>query len=62
MNENLVLNCPEVMTPEQVAELLQVSSKTVYKLLHSKELTCFTIGKYYRITKHSLLKFMQHSP
>ena len=39
MNENLVLNCPEVMTPEQVAELLQVSSKTVYKLLHSKELT-----------------------
>lgn len=61
MNENLILNCPEVMTPEQVADLLQISSKTVYKLLHSKDLTCFMIGKYYRITKHSLLSFMQQA-
>ncbi|MCC7107057.1 MAG: helix-turn-helix domain-containing protein [Chloroflexi bacterium] len=42
---------PEVMTPDQVAEYLQVDRETVYRYIRSGELTASKLGRHYRIPK-----------
>ena len=39
----------EVMTPEQVAEYLQVSTETVYRLIRRNQLAATRVGRVYRI-------------
>jgi len=45
---------PIVYTPEQVAEILQLSKNTVYELISRGEIIAKKIGKVYRIPKSSL--------
>lgn len=40
---------PKVFTPEQVAEMLQLSKNTVYGLINRGEIVAKKIGKVYRI-------------
>ena len=54
---------PWVLTPEEVAPLLNVSMCTVYALLRSNQLKHTRIGVQYRILKQDVLAFMdQGSP
>ena len=54
---------PWVLTPEEVAPLLNVGMCTVYELLRSKQLKHTRIGVQYRILKQDVLAFMdQGSP
>lgn len=43
-----------VYTPEQVAEMLQLSKNTVYELINRGEIIAKRIGKVYRIPAKSL--------
>lgn len=45
---------PKVYTPEQVAEILQLSKNTVYELIQRGEIIAKKIGKVYRIPQSSL--------
>lgn len=45
---------PKVFTPEQVAEILQLSKNTVYQLISRGEIIAKKIGKVYRIPKSSI--------
>ncbi|MDP3973758.1 MAG: helix-turn-helix domain-containing protein [Candidatus Daviesbacteria bacterium] len=45
---------PKVYTPEQVAEILQLSKNTVYGLIARGEIVAKKIGKVYRIPANSL--------
>lgn len=45
---------PIAYTPEQVAEMLQLSKNTVYQLIGKGEIVAKRIGKVYRIPKSSL--------
>lgn len=45
---------PKVYTPEQVAEILQLSKNTVYALINRGEIVAKRIGKVYRIPAASL--------
>lgn len=45
---------PIAYTPEQVAEILQLSKNTVYQLINRGEILAKKIGKVYRIPKSSL--------
>lgn len=45
---------PKVYTPEQVAEMLQLSKNTVYQLINRGEIVAKKIGKVYRIPVGSL--------
>ncbi|OGM24550.1 hypothetical protein A2627_03440 [Candidatus Woesebacteria bacterium RIFCSPHIGHO2_01_FULL_39_28] len=45
---------PKVYTPEQVAEILQLSKNTVYRLINRGEIIAKKIGKVYRIPQRSL--------
>ncbi len=44
----------KVYTPEQVAELLQLSKNTVYKLIDRGEIVAKRIGNTYRIPSQSI--------
>lgn len=54
---------PWVLTPEEVAPLLNVGMCTVYELLRSNQLKHTRIGVQYRILKQDVLAFMgQEAP
>jgi excisionase family DNA binding protein len=48
----------KIYTPEQVAQLLQLSKNTVYELINRGEIRAKKIGKVYRIPALSLSFFM----
>jgi excisionase family DNA binding protein len=52
------MSMDEVMTPEQVAEWLQVSIDTVYRLIRRKELAAVKVGRGYRIREEDLRAFL----
>lgn len=53
---------PRYMTPAEVAADLRVSSMTVYRLIHSGELSAVRIGRSFRVAVADLDAFLeQHS-
>jgi excisionase family DNA binding protein len=48
----------EVMTPEQVAEYLQLNKDTVYRLIRSHQLAASKIGRAYRVPKEDVESFL----
>jgi len=50
---------PDVMTPAEVAKILQVSEEDVAIAIKDKSLKARKIGKAYRISKESLQKFLE---
>ena len=53
---------PDVLNLEEMSELLQISTKTGRRLLNSGKITCFRIGRSYRIPKQNLISFIFGSP
>jgi excisionase family DNA binding protein len=45
---------PEIMTPEQAAEYLQVSRETVYRYIRQGRLVASRLGRSYRVSKRNL--------
>jgi excisionase family DNA binding protein len=48
----------EVMTPEQVAEYLQLDTETIYRLIRRRQLAATKIGGRYRIPREDLDAFL----
>ena len=48
------INTPKTYTPEQAAEILQLSKNTVYNLISKGEIVAKKLGKVYRIPATSL--------
>src|SRR3990172_10180588 len=48
----------ELMTPEQVAEYLQLNKDTVYRLIRDRRLAAARIGRNYRVPKEELEAFL----
>ncbi len=51
---------PEIMTLEQVAEYLQVSYQTVYKMVRNKEIRAVKIGRSYRVRKEDIDAYFEN--
>jgi putative molybdopterin biosynthesis protein len=51
------IDTTKAYTPEQVAEMLQLSKNTVYELINRGEIVAKKIGKLYRISAPSLSFF-----
>jgi excisionase family DNA binding protein len=45
---------PEIMTPEQAAEYLQVSRETLYRYIRQGKLVASRLGRSYRVPKRNL--------
>src|SRR5947199_9838630 len=48
----------DVLTPEQVAEYLQLNTDTVYRLIREERLAASRIGRTYRIPKEDVEQFL----
>jgi excisionase family DNA binding protein len=48
----------EIMTPEQVAEFLQVDRETIYRLIRRRQLAATKVGRSYRIRREDLDTFL----
>jgi excisionase family DNA binding protein len=48
----------DVMTPEQVADLLQINIETEYRLIRDRKLAAARIGRAYRVTRPDLERFL----
>ncbi|MDL2289626.1 helix-turn-helix domain-containing protein [Ruminococcaceae bacterium OttesenSCG-928-D13] len=50
---------PDVLDVKQVSKLLGVSTKTVYKLIKDGSLSSLRVGREFRVTKVTLMKYMK---
>lgn len=48
----------DILTPEQVADYLQLNTDTVYRLIRARKLAATQIGRTYRIQKEDLDQFL----
>lgn len=51
---------PDVLTVNEVAEVLKVSKKSVYTLLQDNQIRHRKIGRIYRIPKIALTEYLQN--
>ncbi|MBP3953099.1 helix-turn-helix domain-containing protein [Bacillus suaedae] len=49
----------EIMTVSQVAEYLQLSEMTTYKLVQEGKIPAFKIGRHWRVKKEDLSEFIE---
>jgi excisionase family DNA binding protein len=49
----------QVMTPEQVAEFLQINPATVYRYIRQHRLEASRLGRHYRITREAVDRFLR---
>lgn len=47
-------------TPDEVAEILKVTRRTVYNYIKNEDLKAVKIGKYLRISGTNLQEFIEH--
>ena len=52
---------PDVLTVNEVAEVLKVSKKSVYTLLQDNQIRHRKIGRIYRIPKTAIADYLQNS-
>ena len=52
-------NLPEIITPKQLAEFLQISEATVKRALKSGELSGFKAGRDWRIERECVIKWLK---
>ena len=56
--ENQKVPLPQFMTVGEVANLMRVSSMTVYRLIKSGDLRAVQVGKSYRINEDDINNFL----
>lgn len=50
---------PDVVSVEQMSEMLGISTKTAYRLLKDNEIRHFRVGRTYKIPKLHILSYLQ---
>jgi excisionase family DNA binding protein len=56
----LLTKYPDVLTVSQLKEILQLGKNKTYKLLQNGTISSIKIGNDYRITKKSLLDYLEN--
>ena len=51
---------PEVMTFKECKELLKVGKNTLLDLIHTVQIQAFKVGSRWKITKQSIIEFIQY--
>ena len=54
-------NYPDVLTVQQIAELMGVCKNTVYKLIKENQLSCRRIGTAIRVRKKDVMSFLRNA-
>ena len=56
-----IRDIPPIMTRKDLQEVLQISKNTALELLQTEQIDSFMIKGRYRITRDSLVQFIEHS-
>jgi len=56
--DDYLKDCPDVLTPKNLMELLGISEPTIYRLLKAKKIKSVRIGSMYRIPKCYLSDYL----
>ena len=62
--ENYINNLPSLMSVQEVASTLRISSTTVYRLISSKQLNAFKVdseGREWNIRRKDLIAYLQRN-
>lgn len=54
----MFLNYPDLLTIQQVAEILKVSKNTIYKLLHTNQISHLRCAGKFRILKEGIIEYI----
>ncbi len=49
---------PDILNVEQVSRILEISTKTCYKILRDGNICCLKVGRSYRIPKAHLFTYL----
>ena len=49
---------PDILSVDQVSEVLGVSTKTCYKILRNGDICCLKVGRTYRVPKAHLFSYL----
>lgn len=56
--ESVFADYPDVVTVEQMSEMLGISTKTAYRMLEKNVIEHFMIGRIYKIPKYHILAYL----
>lgn len=59
MNNEIFKDYPDVVTPEDVQNMLHIGRNRVYELLKTNTIKSIKVGKKYIIPKKSVINFLQ---
>jgi excisionase family DNA binding protein len=59
--ESLFKEYPDVLSIEQMAEMIGVSTKTAYKVVNDGKVDCIKVGRAYKIPKVNVMKYLKVS-
>lgn len=51
-------NYNEILTPDEVCEILLIGKNSFYDLIHSNQLQAYRIGRNWRVTKQAVINFI----
>ncbi len=57
--QNVLKEYPDILTIEEMADVLGVSLKTGYKLIQDGKIKAMVVGKRYRIPKVNVLSYLK---
>lgn len=52
-------NLPDILTIEELQEALRIGRSTAYKLIESRQIESFRIGKSIKVYKRSLVEYIE---
>lgn len=59
MNNEIFKDYPDVVTPEDIQNMLHIGRNRVYELLKTNTIKSIKVGKKYIIPKKSVINFLQ---
>lgn len=57
----ILRNYPDVMSVQQMCDILHISTKTGYRMIRKQEIQVLKIGRSYRVPKLSILRHLTAS-
>lgn len=57
-NNTLFAEYPDVVTPEDLMQMLRIGRNAAYALIHSRQIASFRVGRRYKIQKQSVIAYI----
>ena len=59
--ENTLTTCEDIITVEELMDILHISRNGAYSLLRRNKIACFKIGNIYKIPKQSVIEYLNNA-